>query len=78
MPCEAVFVHHARGPRGPVVPIIEEARDKLRGGDGPPALRSAYGPVPRPQEYPAPDEATARGMIARRFGILLSALRSER
>ena len=47
-------------PARAVVPVLEEARDKLRGGDGPPALRSAYGPVPRPQEYPIPDEGRAR------------------
>jgi exodeoxyribonuclease V gamma subunit len=72
-PCEAVFVHHARGPEAPVVPVLEEARDKL-GGDGPPALRSAYGPVPRPQSYPLPGESAARGMIERRFDLLLAAL----
>jgi hypothetical protein len=72
-PCEAVFVHHARGPEAPVVPVLEEARDRL-GGDGPPALRSAYGPVPRPQTYPLPGEAAARAMIERRFAVLLAAL----
>jgi hypothetical protein len=72
-PCEAVFVHHARGHGTPVVPVLEEARDRL-GGDGPPALRSAYGPVPRPQSYPLPAEADARGMIERRFSPILAAL----
>jgi hypothetical protein len=72
-PCEAVFVHHARGPAAPIVPVLEEARDKL-GGDGPPPLRSAYGPVPRPQTYPLPDEAEARAMVERRFAPLLAAL----
>jgi hypothetical protein len=56
-----------------VVPVLEEARDRL-GGDGPPALRSAYGPVPRPQTYPLPGEAAARAMIERRFAVLLAAL----
>jgi hypothetical protein len=37
--------------------------------DGPLALRSAYGPVPRPQTYPAPDEARARAMAEARFGL---------
>lgn len=71
-PCEAVFVHHARG-GGAVLPVLVEARDKLA-GDGPPPLRSAYGPVPRPQSYPLPDEATARGAIDRRFAPILAAL----
>jgi exodeoxyribonuclease V gamma subunit len=69
-PCEAVFVHRARGAEEPLSPVLEEARDKLRGGDGPPALRSAYGPVPRPHEYPAPDEARARAMLDQRFALL--------
>jgi exodeoxyribonuclease V gamma subunit len=72
-PCEAVFVHHARGYDAPFVPVLEEARDRL-GGDGPPALRSAYGPVPRPESYPLPDEAGARAMIDRRFAPILAAL----
>jgi len=70
-PCEAVFVHHARDPRAPLFPVLEEARDRMGTGDGPPALRSAYGPVPRPQEYPLPGEAAASAMVARRFGPLL-------
>ncbi len=71
LPCEAVFVHAVQPADVPVVPFIEIARDKLRGGDGPLALRSAYGPVPRPQEYPIPDEGAARAMIAARFGLLM-------
>jgi exodeoxyribonuclease V gamma subunit len=71
LPCEAVFVHALGPPDAPVVPVIEMARDKLRGGDGPLALRSAYGPVPRPQDYPIPEESVARAMIDARFGILL-------
>jgi exodeoxyribonuclease V gamma subunit len=71
LPCEAVFVRHEREGEPSASAVVEEARDKLRGGDGPPALRSAYGPVPRPQEYPIPQEATAREMIERRFGPLL-------
>lgn len=72
LPCEAVFVH-AEHPDQPVVPVIEAARDRLRGGDSPLGLRSAYGPVPRPQDYPIPDEASARAMIAARFGAILRA-----
>lgn len=74
LPSEAVFVHRWRDPGGPVTPWIEAAREQLRESDGPPALRSAYGPVPRPHEYPAPDEATARAMIASRFEPLFEGL----
>ena len=72
LPCEAIFKWAgADGPRGALVPVVEEAREKSRGGDGPPALRSAYGPVPRPHEYPIPAEAEARAIVARRFALLL-------
>jgi len=71
LPCEAVFVHALGPPDAPVVPVIEAARDRLRGGDGPLELRSAYGPVPRPQDYPIPEEGAARAMIDARFGVLL-------
>ena len=76
-PCEAVFVHQGRGESLPLVPVLEEARDLLA-GDGPPALRSAYGPVPRPQSYPLPDEASARAMVEQRFRPILCALAAER
>jgi len=69
LPCEAVFVHRKRDPNAPVTPAIEEARLELGDSDGPLALRSAYGPVPRPHKYPAPDEPLAREMITRRFGL---------
>ncbi len=69
-PCEALFVDRRRRSVAPLVAALEEARDLLRGGDGPPALRSAYGPVPRVHEYPIPPEADARAMAARRFGAL--------
>jgi exodeoxyribonuclease V gamma subunit len=68
LPCEAVFVHAREDPDGPIGPAIERAREVLGDKDGPPALRSAYGPVPRPQDYPAPDEARARDIVAARFG----------
>jgi exodeoxyribonuclease V gamma subunit len=74
LPCEAVFVHHARVSGEPIVPVLEEARGLLRDGDGPLALRSAYGPVSRPQGYPAPAEEVARAMIARRFAPILRML----
>ena len=71
LPCEAVFKHAAEDPDGPLVPVIEEARDLLRRGDGPLPLRSAYGPVPRPQEHRIPGEAEARAMVTRRFARFL-------
>jgi exodeoxyribonuclease V gamma subunit len=77
LPCEAVFVHRAGDVRAPVVPVLEDARDRLRGGDGPLALRSAYGPVPRPQEYPIPSEEAARAMIDGRFGPLFASPSEE-
>ncbi len=67
-PCEAIFVRAGRDPNGPVTPWLEEARDILGDAEGALALRSAYGPVPRPHEYPAPDDERARGMIGARFG----------
>ncbi len=70
LPVEAVFVRDQKDPRGPVSPWLEQARAKLADGDGPLALRSAYGPVPRVAEYPLPDEASAQAMIERRFGRL--------
>jgi exodeoxyribonuclease V gamma subunit len=71
-PCEAIFVRQRVDPEGPVVPWLEQARDKLRDKMGPLPLRSAYGPVPRPHEYPLPDERRAQAMIARRFGPLFA------
>jgi exodeoxyribonuclease V gamma subunit len=74
LPCEAVFVHRQRARGGPIAPVLDEARHKLRDSDGPPALRSAYGPVPRPHEHRAPDEADALLMIERRFGAFFDKL----
>jgi exodeoxyribonuclease V gamma subunit len=74
LPCEAVFVHRSRAPSGSVTPFIEEARAKLRDSDGAPALRSAYGPVPRTHEHRAPAETDARAMIALRFGAFFDKL----
>ncbi len=68
LPCEAVFVRRERDPEGPVTPWLDGARDRLGDSEGALALRSAYGPVPRPHEYPAPGEDRARAMIASRFG----------
>ncbi|HEX3770487.1 MAG TPA: exodeoxyribonuclease V subunit gamma [Polyangiaceae bacterium] len=69
LPCEAVFAHARRDPEAPFGPDIEDARRILAKSDGPLALRSAYGPVPRPQTYPAPAEAQARAMAEARFGL---------
>jgi exodeoxyribonuclease V gamma subunit len=68
-PYEPVFVHRAKG-EGALVPYIEEAQEKLRESRTSLALRSAYGPVPRPHEYRLPDEAQALAMAAGRFGPL--------
>jgi hypothetical protein len=76
-PSEAVFVWRRRGELGSVVASLESARDRLRDSDGPLALRSAYGPVPRPHEYPVPDEAAARTMIEQRFGVLFEKASGE-
>jgi exodeoxyribonuclease V gamma subunit len=77
LPCEALFVHERQDPRGPVGPWIEKARDVLGDAVGPLALRSAYGPVPRPQEYPAPDEERARAILASRFGAFFRKLERQ-
>jgi exodeoxyribonuclease V gamma subunit len=74
LPCEAVFVHRHKAPAGSVTPFIDDARAKLADSDGPPALRSAYGPVPRPHEHPSPAEDDARAMIERRFGAFFDRL----
>jgi exodeoxyribonuclease V gamma subunit len=71
-PCEAVFVWQRADPQAPLVSKLEEAQDRLRDRTGPMPLRSAYGPVPRPHEYPLPSEADARQMVARRFGPLFA------
>jgi exodeoxyribonuclease V gamma subunit len=75
LPCEAIFVWHRKTPDGPVEPWLEAAREMLRDGEGALALRSAYGPVPRPHEYPIVEEETARAMIVRRYGALLDRTR---
>ena len=68
LPCEALLVH-GRGPAGaPLSPTIERARELLGRSDGAPALRSAFGPVPRAHLFPAPTEAEARAIADRRLG----------
>jgi exodeoxyribonuclease V gamma subunit len=76
-PCEALFVHREREDSGTLAATLERAREVLRDSDGPLSLRSAYGPVPRPHEYPIPDEGEARAMMARRFGALFDKSRGE-
>jgi exodeoxyribonuclease V gamma subunit len=71
-PCEAVFVWQRGDPAALLLPKLAEARDRLRDRTGPMPLRSAYGPVPRPHEYPLPTEADARSMVARRFDALFA------
>jgi exodeoxyribonuclease V gamma subunit len=66
-PSEAVLLWQGKTPAGPIVPWLEAAREMLQDSDGPLALRSAYGPVPRVHEYPIPDESVARAMASRRF-----------
>jgi hypothetical protein len=77
-PSEAVLLWQSKTPGGPIVPWLEAAREMLLDGDsdGPLALRSAYGPVPRPHEYPIPEESAARSMIARRFEMLFEKRRA--
>jgi exodeoxyribonuclease V gamma subunit len=74
LPCEALFVHARHDPGGPVGPWLEKARAVLGDAEGALTLRSAYGPVPRPQDYPAPDEERARAMIASRLGTFFRKL----
>jgi exodeoxyribonuclease V gamma subunit len=71
-PYEAAFVQRERGDAAPLSNVLSEARDKLREGRGRMALRSAYGPVPRPDTYRLLDEETARAMAASRYGALFA------
>jgi exodeoxyribonuclease V gamma subunit len=71
LPCEALFVRARTEPESAVVDWIERARARLGDTEDRSGLRSVYGPVPRVREYPSPDEATARAIVARRFGPLL-------
>jgi exodeoxyribonuclease V gamma subunit len=78
LPSEALLVWRNKAPAGPLLPWLETARDRLRDGDGPLALRSAYGPVPRPQEYPIPEESLGRAMFDRRFGAIFEKCKEVR
>ena len=77
-PSEALLVWHSKDPEAALAPWLENARERLGDGDGPLALRSAYGPVPRAYEYPVPEESVARAMFERRFGPLFEKRRAER
>jgi exodeoxyribonuclease V gamma subunit len=69
-PSEAVFLWQDKTPTGPVGPHVEAAHALMGDGDGPPALRSTYGPIPRTQDYPIPDEDAARTMVEARFAAI--------
>jgi exodeoxyribonuclease V gamma subunit len=66
LPCEAVFAHSLEPTRG-VREVVDELRAKRDV-----SFSSKYGPVPRGNERPAPDEAPAREMIRRRFGLFFA------
>jgi hypothetical protein len=78
LPCEAVLVHEAGDADVSLAARLADAQSKLRDSDGPLALRSAYGPVPHPDEYPLPEDAAARAMVERRFGLLFAKRRRAR
>jgi exodeoxyribonuclease V gamma subunit len=71
LPCEAVFARCHADPGGPVSTWVARAKTRAGDTDGRPALRSLYGPVPRPTKYPLLDEPTARAIVERRFGLML-------
>jgi exodeoxyribonuclease V gamma subunit len=79
-PCEAVFAQARASAPGssaspvPFTPFLDKAREKLGDAEGPLALRSAYGPVPRPQTFPSPDEERARALAEARFGLFFRKL----
>jgi exodeoxyribonuclease V gamma subunit len=76
-PCEAVFARQRREPDSPsasFAPYLEKARSILGDAEGALALRSAYGPVPRPQAFPSPDDERARAMADARFGLFFRKL----
>jgi hypothetical protein len=77
LPCEAVL-HENAETGASLSGLLAEARNKMRGSDGPLALRSAYGPVPHPGDYPLPEESVARERVDRRFGLLLAKRRVSR
>jgi exodeoxyribonuclease V gamma subunit len=60
LPCDAVF-QQAQKPGTTLVEHIEKLREKEGGS-------SRFGPVPNPERFAPPDEATAQAMVKRRFG----------
>lgn len=70
LPCEAVLAWSRGDPGSTLATWIESARERLGDSDDRSALRSSYGPVPSPSDYPAPDESTLRTIVARRFGLI--------
>jgi exodeoxyribonuclease V gamma subunit len=66
LPCEAVFAHTLDPARD-----MADVVDELRGNSKLP-FSSRFGPVPRGDQRPSPDDAAARRMIDRRFGLFLA------
>lgn len=62
LPCEAVFKWKSDESKS-LSEIIEKFREGKEKGS------FAWGPVPYPETYPAPDSDAARAMIERRFGL---------
>jgi exodeoxyribonuclease V gamma subunit len=63
LPCEAVF-EFWRGEGKKLEEIADALRDNRRG-----QCSSFFGPIPRAEHYPTPDESRARELMARRFGL---------
>jgi exodeoxyribonuclease V gamma subunit len=66
LPCEAVFAH-AYEPNRAIGEIVEDLRGRRDA-----SFSSRFGPVPRGQDRPAPDEQAAQRMIERRFGLFFA------
>ena len=64
LPCEAVFDFVSKG--CPIELNVEEMKENDRA-----SCSSRYGPVPNFEEYDPPQEAEARRIIERRFGLFL-------
>jgi exodeoxyribonuclease V gamma subunit len=63
LPCEAVF-EFWRSENKKLEKIVENLRENRRE-----PCSSFFGPIPRAEHYPIPDEARAREIMARRFGL---------
>jgi exodeoxyribonuclease V gamma subunit len=66
LPCEAVFAH-AREPGRELAAIVDELRGKKEY-----AFSSRFGPVRHGADRDPPDEASARRIIERRFGLFFA------